>query len=84
MTVDTMRRALWSALSAEASRIARREGCSPGYLPGPLWAFASRTFGLGSTSARDLCRDLGFDPDSGETIRERGWEAADAAAEQPP
>jgi len=67
ISTDTMRRALWSVL-AERTRVIGVNRYRP------LWAFANRTFGIGAKRAKELCRDLGFDPDTGAVIRERGWE----------
>lgn len=66
-TIDLMRRALWSLVAGEARKRRAR---------GSLWSRVERLCGLGSTTAAALCRELGFDPETGATLRERGWETA--------
>lgn len=60
----TMRRALWSIVSFEASKTRSIH---------PLWSRVGRMCGIGSTSAKAFCRDLGFDPDTGEVLHPAGW-----------
>lgn len=60
----TMRRALWAIVSREASRTRSKT---------PLWSRVGNLCGVGSTSAKAICRDLGFDPDTGKVLREEGW-----------
>ena len=69
MTQDEMRRALWGVVAnraAKAQRIRLR-----GRAARSLWWYVHRVTGLGSTMAKRLCLDLGFDPDSGEQVT--GW-----------
>lgn len=64
VTPEIMRYALWGLLAGEASKKTRRY----------LWARVAELCGMGSTHAKALCVELGFHPDTGEKIRERGWE----------
>ena len=43
----------------------RRESAEPGPLDGPLWSKVAYVFGLGSTSAIELCRAAQCDPHEG-------------------
>lgn len=65
ITPHIMRQALWSVVANEARKRRSRR---------PLWARVSDLCGLGSTYSEALCVELGFHQDTGEKIRERGWE----------
>lgn len=67
--LEVYRRALWSVLSTEVRRKGKGSRAA-------FWSRVGALCGLGSTSADRLCRDLGFDPAKGATVRERGWEPA--------
>lgn len=65
------RRALWFVVNKEAELVRRRRRRRG---DGSLWARVRDAVGFGSTTSIALCRDMGFDPETGEVERERGWE----------
>lgn len=69
--VEVYRRALWSMVAGQAAKQRKRRRPAT-----PLWSYVGALAGLGSTSASALCIDLGFHPETGAVVRERGWEPA--------
>jgi hypothetical protein len=63
---EVFRRACWSLVAGEARKRRAR---------GQLWSRVGALCGLGSTTSKAMCRELGFDPYTGGVLNERAWEA---------